>query len=326
MFKFKVFLPVLLALIGLNSFSAVHDVPEEEASFPSPLTLRPSPPDAIQLLGADELVVEGDGAECFPSQVLLTMFLPKGVYQQGNLGSCTANALARALDGRSKVTGAPVIGPSRLFIYHGERKLEGSIGVDRGASLYSGLQTLKTDGFCPETVWPYDDGPHKFKQTPSVDAYRAAKDHKVLDDMGIAWISGDLLKIRAALANNIFVPFGMQLHQSFHAACDRGAVPMPRASERAAGGHAMVFVGYNDAFENLDGSLGALTFQNSWGEGWGDKGLGYLPYGMVKYVSEAWGIRRISGAPEAAEMPKHISFKASEYQIPQPEVDALSDV
>jgi C1A family cysteine protease len=324
MFKFKVFLPILLALIGLKSFSAVHEL-EEAAPFPSPLTLRPSPADAIQLLGAQELVVEGDGAECFLSKVSLVPYLPK-VRQQGNLGACTAFALTAATYARSAITGASVFDASPLFVYHGERKLEGSIDVDRGASLYSGLQTLKTVGFCPETVWTYDAGPHKFKQTPSKEAYEAAKSHKILGDMGILWIGPDLEKMRAALANEFVVPFGVQLHPGFHKAeSNGGLVPMRGELERAAGGHAMVFVGYDDTFKNLDGSLGALTFQNSWGEGWGDKGFGHLPYGMVKYVSEAWGIRRISGAPEAAEMPNHISFKASEYQIPQPEEDALSD-
>jgi C1A family cysteine protease len=315
------FLFIFLCLTGANvSLSAMEDdLPD--APFPTRLTLRPSPPDAIQRLGAQELRVDSDGAESFPTRVDLRRYLPPFVYDQGNLGSCTANALGRALDGRSKITGAPVINPSRLFIYYGERVLEHSIPIDQGASLYSGLQTLKTVGFCSESTWPYDDGAHQFTVKPSAVAYQEALHHKVLDELGIAWIGGEVIRIRAALANNIFVPFGMTLFNSFNKARSTGRVPTPHPgfTDRPGGGHAMVFVGYDDIFINIDGSRGAFIFQNSWSDKWGDRGFGYLPYTMVSpYVTEAWGIQRITGAAEAEEMLKGISFHPSDYQIPQP--------
>ncbi len=54
------------------------------------------------------------------------------------------------------------------------------------------------------------------------------------------------------------------------------------------GGHAIVAVGYDDdiVIENTisdEACTGALLIRNSWGEEWGDKGYGWLPY---KYVLE----------------------------------------
>ena len=50
------------------------------------------------------------------------------VYDQGQLGSCTANAVGAALEYDGMLDGASPVTPSRLFIYYCERRLEGSTG------------------------------------------------------------------------------------------------------------------------------------------------------------------------------------------------------
>src|SRR5712664_2865649 len=58
-----------------------------------------------------------------------------GVYGQGDLGSCTANAIGAAIQFdqiKQKLTPAA---PSRLFIYYNERALEGTIDTDSGAQI-----------------------------------------------------------------------------------------------------------------------------------------------------------------------------------------------
>jgi hypothetical protein len=42
-------------------------------------------------------------------------------FDQGDIGSCTANAIAAALVYDQAVQNEPIITPSRLFIYHEER-------------------------------------------------------------------------------------------------------------------------------------------------------------------------------------------------------------
>jgi len=64
------------------------------------------------------------------------------IEDQGTLGSCTANALAGALEFlemRDKVHFADL---SRLFIYYNERVLEHSVRSDSGAMLRDGIKTL----------------------------------------------------------------------------------------------------------------------------------------------------------------------------------------
>src|SRR5512136_1829682 len=78
------------------------------------------------------------------------------VEDQGNLGSCTANALAGALEfleRKDKVTFADL---SRLFIYYNERVIEHTVNTDSGAMLRDGIKTLAKQGACPEKSWPYD--------------------------------------------------------------------------------------------------------------------------------------------------------------------------
>ena len=55
------------------------------------------------------------------------------------------------------------------------------------------------------------------------------------------------------------------------------------------GGHAIVIVGYDEEKR-------LFTFRNSWGEDWGDKGYGYLPYDYVcdkDLASDFWVITKI---------------------------------
>jgi len=62
---------------------------------------------------------------------------------QGRLGSCTANAIAGALqflEGKEGLA-APEM-PSRLFIYYNERALEGTINSDSGAQIRDGIKTV----------------------------------------------------------------------------------------------------------------------------------------------------------------------------------------
>src|SRR5215472_16166590 len=51
------------------------------------------------------------------------------VYDQGRIGSCTANAIAGAIQFDRRKSGEnPDFVPSRLFIYYNERAMEGHVG------------------------------------------------------------------------------------------------------------------------------------------------------------------------------------------------------
>jgi hypothetical protein len=98
------------------------------------------------------------------------------VYDQGDLGSCTANAISGAIEFDQMKEGLPQIFiPSRLFIYYNERVIEGTINSDSGAMLRDGIKTVAKQGACPEPMWPYQIA--KFKTKPSATCYKEAAKH-----------------------------------------------------------------------------------------------------------------------------------------------------
>jgi C1A family cysteine protease len=101
------------------------------------------------------------------------------VYDQGQLGSCTANAVAGAFQYEQILANNYLAGevPSRLFIYYGEREREGTVDHDAGAFGHDGFKVLRKTGVCPEAIWPYDIS--QFTEKPNEDAYREASLRKI---------------------------------------------------------------------------------------------------------------------------------------------------
>src|SRR6266536_986662 len=77
------------------------------------------------------------------------------VYDQGQLGSCTANAIGGALEFNQMKQGEQAFAPSRLFIYYNERVMEHTVNEDAGAMIRDGIKSANHIGACPETDWPY---------------------------------------------------------------------------------------------------------------------------------------------------------------------------
>src|SRR5260370_26390377 len=89
----------------------------------------------------------------FPTKMDLRTKCPP-VYDQGELGSCTANAIGGAIEFDQMKEQLPqVFVPSRLFIYYNERVIEGTVNSDSGAMLRDGIKTVAKQGACPEPIW-----------------------------------------------------------------------------------------------------------------------------------------------------------------------------
>jgi len=73
------------------------------------------------------------------------------IYNQGEIGSCTANAIAAAIEFDRKKQKLRDFIPSRLFIYFNERSIEHSIPLDNGAQIRDGIKSVAKQGACPET-------------------------------------------------------------------------------------------------------------------------------------------------------------------------------
>ena len=90
-----------------------------------------------------------------PTKVDLRPKMPK-IYDQGELGSCTANAIGAAFEFEQIKEGQKDFMPSRLFIYYNERAIEGTVDTDSGAQIRDGIKSVAKVGVCAETTWPYD--------------------------------------------------------------------------------------------------------------------------------------------------------------------------
>lgn len=212
------------------------------------------------------------------------------IYDQGQLGSCTANAIAAAVEFDLRKQGLKDFVPSRLFVYWNERAAEGTAGYDSGAQLRTGAKVAAKYGACPEPVWPYSDAdPGLFLRPPTPRAFSEAAPHRVTS---YARVPRTLGQMRGCLAAGFPFPFGFTVYESFESSEVKrsGIVPMPKPSERALGGHAVACVGYDDATRQF-------FVRNSWGASWGQEGYCLMPYAYLldpDLSEDFWTIRAIA--------------------------------
>ncbi|HLO11342.1 MAG TPA: C1 family peptidase [Pseudoneobacillus sp.] len=198
------------------------------------------------------------------------------VYDQGQLGSCSANAGCTALNFATKDFGMRF---SRLYLYFEERKKEGTITEDSGASMRD-ICKVATKGVAQEQFMPYIIS--KFTETPSEVAYKDAATHKAAHYHAVK----GLTEIKQIIAfQELPVLIGMDVFDSFESeyTARTGIVTIPKAGEQFLGGHAVLIVGYDDNRQ-------CLIVRNSWGSNWGDRGYFYLPYEFYnkQYAFDAW--------------------------------------
>lgn len=191
------------------------------------------------------------------------------IYDQGNLGSCTANAIGAAFEYELRRQHLGDFTPSRLAIYYGERSIEGTIMSDAGAMIRDGMKVIAHDGAASESLWPYEI--NRFTQMPPQEyftnaALRQAVSYERVDQTEDA--------IKRALVAGYPVIFGFSVFESFESAevARSGTVPMPKKNEQMLGGHAVLMTGYTKT---------RVRVRNSWGDVWGHHGLFTMPWDYV---------------------------------------------
>jgi C1A family cysteine protease len=223
-----------------------------------------------------------------PTSVDLRPQCPKTVYDQGQLGSCTANAIAGGVEFDILKENAPDMMPSRLFIYYNERVIEGTVNTDSGARIRDGIKVVATLGAPPESDWPYEI--NKFAEKPPEKAYTDAEKHRATSYSRLAQ---DLTQMKGCLASGYPFVFGFSVYDSFESqqVARTGVVPMPDLqTETLLGGHAVLAVGYDDASQRF-------TCRNSWGPDWGMAGYFTIPYAYLisrNLASDFWTIRMVA--------------------------------
>ncbi|MDX6627232.1 MAG: hypothetical protein QOE56_2221 [Solirubrobacterales bacterium] len=214
------------------------------------------------------------------------------VYDQGQLGSCTANAIGAALQFDQIKQRRKSFTPSRLFIYYNERAIEGTVDSDSGAMIRDGVKSVAKEGSCNEEIWPYKI--EKFRDKPTRPCYVEGKDNQAILYLRLAQTLGQM---KGCLAEGFPFVFGFAVYDSFEGAevAKTGHAPMPKANEAMLGGHAVLAVGYDEAKQ-------WFIVRNSWGTRWGMRGYFTLPYPYLvqpSLASDLWTIRSVEGTAAA---------------------------
>ena len=224
-----------------------------------------------------------------PTKVDLRSKCPK-IYDQGQLGSCTANAIAAAMEFElKKQKAATVFTPSRLFIYYNERDMEGSVNQDSGAQIRDGVKSVHKLGAPPESLWKYSDkNPGAFQKKPPKNVYAEAAKHQVTSYQRVPRVLG---QFKGCLASGYPFVFGFTVYTAFEdeAVATSGDLEMPGPKEEVLGGHAVLAVGYDDSAQRF-------VVRNSWGTSWGKKGYFTMPYAYLlepNLSDDFWTIRSV---------------------------------
>ncbi len=187
------------------------------------------------------------------------------VYDQGSLGSCTANAICSAYMYDSDMRDFKC---SRLFLYYNERVIENTVDYDAGASIRDGMKVINSIGVTPENDYPYLI--NHFTERPSDMAYSDAGKHK-----GITYerVNPNVNDFKVVLNSGFPVIFGFSVPSSFEELyiSQTGVMKRPEPLESIIGGHAVVACGYDDNMTE-NGTTGYILVKNSWGQAWGQSG------------------------------------------------------
>lgn len=206
------------------------------------------------------------------------------VMDQGELGSCTAHGITGALRYEMMRGGHGDVALSRLQLYYDERVIEGTVMSDAGAEIRDGIKCAAKKGVAHESLWHYSV--RRFREKPGPRVYKDAINCRAL---AYARVDVSVVALKTAVASGHTPIIGLTLFESFESvAVERtGAVPMPGAREKIAGGHCMYVVGYGQ-------KPATFTVRNSWGTDWGDRGDCYFPeayLGSQELGADYWVIK-----------------------------------
>jgi Papain family cysteine protease len=225
-----------------------------------------------------------------PERVSLEKYAPTRL-NQGEQGSCVAWSSAYAartiLEAASANVDPNSIAFSPSYLYN-----QIHLPDCQGALLPDAMKTMLYKGSVPEKFFPYDAS--TCDRMPGQQQHMMAQSYRTRGYQRLTKSerdpSVDFLAIKQNLAQGAPVVIGMMVPRSFMQGMYGQKVWHPDGDDDpdhgTMGGHAMCVIGYDD---NLEG--GAFQIMNSWGEKWGEKGLGWVRYqDFMRFNKEAYGL------------------------------------
>lgn len=168
---------------------------------------------------------------------------------------------------------------SYLFTYYCARVPEKSIGKDTGSYIADNLESLRTIGACPQSLWADHS---KVFDTPNVMCFKAASDNKISTFHNISSSGQDLLNdINITLRANRPIVFGTAVSQDF---CDySGGDKVFNYPEQKdiVGYHAMIIIGVRNINNRIN-----FMLRNSWGKEWGLDGCVWVDQDLILKSSD----------------------------------------
>lgn len=257
----------------------LHEIPEDLRQY-KPHTLGPQPKDARDIPAS---AVEAR-AEILPRR--FRIYDPFPIINQGAIGSCVGAANARMLQHFFwRMYGAsPQLSP--LQLYYLGRVIDGSVMSDKGTYNRSVLKGVRRWGAAPEATWTYDGWGTKYREQPGYPARLQATFWKNFKYVALSSID----EVRSSIAQGYGAVVIFTLTAGAYQNRDTGNIPPTNPGEPTNGAHAAWLDEFDDETERVG-------FPNSWGEGWGNRGRGTLPYSFWKPdpvwtdMNEMWSIR-----------------------------------